>query len=72
MYSTTALVISLDFVDGNFPARAMVHGVTEVELTLFTVGGANVLTLTVLILVIVITLLVEVTAAKIFYGIALS
>lgn len=37
IYSTTALVISLDFADDSFADLAMVHGVTEEELTLFTV-----------------------------------
>lgn len=37
IYSTTALVISLDFASGSFAVLAMVHGVTEEELTLLIV-----------------------------------
>lgn len=37
IYSTTPLVISLDFADDSFAELAMVHGVTEEELTLFIV-----------------------------------
>lgn len=61
LYSTTALVISLDFAGGSFAVQAMIHGVTEKELTLFTVGVVSVLTLAVL------TSIVDESTTKIFY-----